>query len=321
MLGLVVATTLLTVPSAGEGGGGGFGRGFGGGGGFSLEPDLTGQTLTVRVVEAETGQPLPGTTVSGATGSAWDPTLTGEDGEVVVPVRQNPRGINVVVRHSGWTSLAVRWRRATDVPAKFELRLEPALPLAGAVVDEAGTPVADAEVLIFGPWHTPPGVPYLAPGQKTRTNLEGQWSIADLPPDAAGVWMVVRHPAFQYAEFDGPPRLPPAEALRDGTAQLVLRPGIPVSGRVVDVAGRPRAGLEVELSFTEGRLRQKSSATTGTDGVFRFNGGTEGKNWVRVQADGRWGRVVSFDVGEAAIDLGDVVAGVDVNEEQPPRRR
>ncbi|HKH44314.1 MAG TPA: carboxypeptidase-like regulatory domain-containing protein [Thermoanaerobaculia bacterium] len=141
----------------------------------------------------------------------------------------------------------------------------------GRVVDEAGRPVAGAEVEIEGSpfdlWteKLPAFVRDLGT-QRARTGPAGRFRIHDLPEGEFE--LTIRHPSFVPFQGDRPIR-----GGRSGNlGRFVLRRGEALRGLVTDPEGRPIAGLP--LWAVTAQMEQEEipppSATTGPDGTFEI---------------------------------------------------
>lgn len=102
----------------------------------------------------------------------------------------------------------------------------------GRVLDEDGKPIAGAIVDMDYPKNQ-----MIAEGGKAMTDDEGRFSRL-LPPDADRVRVTVNHPAFLGSRTLNLPT-PATSALRDGTAVMTLKRGLPLEGVVLDDAGKP----------------------------------------------------------------------------------
>lgn len=164
------------------------------------------------------------------------------------------------------------------------LVLAPARGARGRIQDPAGRPIAGAAVTVRAA---------LRPGSPRTLPLAGEAPAADkgaltVQSDGQGVFSV---PACPAAELElavrrtgYAPALLPALRLPDGISPggpadlgvVVLRPGAPIAGRVVDQRGRPVAEAEVfalrdpvDVNSVERTLKgRKPAASTAADGRF-----------------------------------------------------
>jgi protocatechuate 3,4-dioxygenase beta subunit len=149
----------------------------------------------------------------------------------------------------------------------------------GRVLDLAGQPVPEAEVLLRAA--RPPKRSDLQPIEPLRpeeepyraaTDARGIFTIRELP--ALQVDVIARKPGFAPSVVRGLQIRPGKTPQPAG--DLVLRPGVRLAGRVVDRAGRGIAGAAVhlvqqidDLDRLEARLRERQPAAVSTgDGTF-----------------------------------------------------
>lgn len=161
------------------------------------------------------------------------------------------------------------------------LVLAPARGARGRIQDPAGRPVAGAEVTVRAALR--PGSPRTLPlsgeapaadkGAFTvQSDGQGAFSFPACP--AAKLELAVRHPG--YAPTLLPSLRLPAGGGSADLGVVVLRPGAPIAGRVVDQRGRPVAEAEVfalrdpvTVNSVERTLKgRKPAATTTADGRF-----------------------------------------------------
>lgn len=143
--------------------------------------------------------------------------------------------------------------------------------LSGAVLTDGGEPLQGAFVVAFD---------LRLNYSYTTTSLTGEWTITELP---AGQWRLEVIPPDHANR--APRFLPDARGYCDGTLLTVaedgsltdldfsLAEGAQLSGRLIDVAGAPVAGAEVEASGVDDRvLGMSRQAETDADGRFTLNG-------------------------------------------------
>jgi uncharacterized GH25 family protein len=199
-----------------------------------------------RVTTAD-GKPL-------ARALVWDlndpghTTRTGADGRWELAVRRGFGGrLGVAAGAPGWATAEVR---QDSEHAGFDLVLSAPATLEGRVVDRAGVPVAQAEV-VCEPIAGGPGV---AP-RYARTAVDGTFQLVALVPDTAGR-VTARLPQRASAHADLAPMA--SGATRRGL-ELTLELHRRAIGLVVGRDGKPVAGARVRLgSSTESDLRMIS---------------------------------------------------------------
>ncbi len=191
----------------------------------------------------------------------------------------------------------MKWQKNGDplqLPESYTVKLEPAVPIAGKVLDENGQPIADATVSlsISGLERRTWGVfsdRFDIFGETVTTDAAGEWRFADAPRKLDGLGIRISAEGFQPTTTGGTGDFRTSTgltyaSLRDGTADVVLSRGITLSGRVEDADGR----AVPDARLTVGRDRWGSNLpTTTTDerGAFTFAGlGPEEAEWLSVEA-------------------------------------
>jgi thiol-disulfide isomerase/thioredoxin len=266
-----------------------------------LEPNCNFDgVLKVRVVDKETGAPIIGAEVYpymsvDDEGVVADAILTSTNGTALVkyPVgRTSYVGLELSkTGHAGRTGI---WQSG-NIPGEITYRLTVGrATIQGVVLDQAGQPVAGAEVrfINYGTDNTS-GDQVSLPAESGRTDAAGHWSIQGLPENYQDFGVTVTHPDFPQAQFfaDGPGKrgyqgnhVSTADFF-SGKAVLKLSSGYKLSGTVRDEAGRPLTNAMVFAGFD----RYMSGAIkTNADGGGNFslkNLGL-GENYLTLSAPG-----------------------------------
>jgi hypothetical protein len=151
------------------------------------------------------------------------------------------------------------------IPDKFHFKLARGTKLGGTVVDESGDPIAGVAVNVsvevrepaWGKNPDPMISTWLTDSDfgegSVMTDKEGRWSIDNAPGQVGAKDFEFRtkfmHPEFirdtRWGELQGKQGVTTTQ-LRDASARIVLRRGIPVTGTVVDASDKPvRAGIVI----------------------------------------------------------------------------
>jgi protocatechuate 3,4-dioxygenase beta subunit len=143
--------------------------------------------------------------------------------------------------------------RPVDTSATARMRA--ARPIGGTVRDEAGRPIAGAVVVVTATGHAEPRSRAKIPrGYEitfevpTVTDADGRWRSACVSPDATNFDLQLIHPEYvsgRCATLGGSGRRPPLDGLRAFSDTQIMARGVRLSGRVLDLRGRPIAGAEV----------------------------------------------------------------------------
>jgi len=278
--------------------------------GIDPSPETTGtnaeiRTLTVTVLDAGTGQPLPGAEVFVPYIGEWNKPrpkrLTDGQGKFVlrfvsVPKEQRRQmsnfGVSAISQDHAQRS--IMWTSsAGDVyegmPQEITLKLENGIPIGGVVQDERGQPLAGVRVLLSGSDYR--GFTMGNSERKTHeysevsqsdkkspaavTDASGRWNFAHFPSDLERVEVTFIRPDEAQESFSTPsddyfrqrPLISFTE-LKAQTAVTKLSDGVTVRGMVVDEAGHPLSGVKVKEGYGHGNIVRVSEFTTGADGRF-----------------------------------------------------
>jgi RNA polymerase sigma factor (sigma-70 family) len=263
--------------------------------------------FTFRALDAENGRPLGGARVLAV--AATDPAnvnlqtnlVTDPRGWCEVPlVYSNPLMLAVGVLADGYEERCVALGGKESIPDNYVLNLKRGTRIGGVVQDEAGNPVAGANIYVqfYGTgdaeWRESqrerPGFP-ADDIVVARTDAAGRWRFGSASSSDGGYALEVGHPDFPRASFTTDAdehgrgivsRLAAAD-LHAGTAVLVVHAGLNLRGAVTEESGRPIAGVKVTLGqFASGN---NSATETGTEGSFVLRSLPAGANYVTFVAD------------------------------------
>jgi protocatechuate 3,4-dioxygenase beta subunit len=241
------------------------------------------------VVNAE-GKPLAGALIEALAGGA------GGDAEAALADRKRsgPDGRFELRRLAGGKLYEVRATQPGFFPATLEMStperarplpplrlvLAPARPATGTVIDDKNRPLVGVRVVLrrSAAASQPEPGRFRVPSAKERgvgeawTDAQGRFTLAE--PPASEVDVLVAHPGFVPA-LQRRRQMPPGTGPWD-LGKVVLRPGVTLSGRVLDKAGRPVEGAEIHrfdgmapVERLEISLRHEKPITkTGADGRF-----------------------------------------------------
>ena len=271
--------------------------------------------LTLTVVDGPTGRPLEGLSLDVRLRSPGRAPLdtfkrtTDADGTAPIVLPDRVAGtLAIGVREAGYVPVELRWSigPGRPLPSSYTLRLDPGTTIGGRLVDEQGRPIEGAKVLVWVPREDRrdrlPVVVDLFNAPVT-TDAEGRWQYDLVPPDLEKVMLNVEPPGFIPARYfvggytGGAPPSVTIERLRDRSAELVLKRGLTVFGRVRDDAtGDPIAGAAVRLG-TNLFGGNDPATETDADGRYRFTNATPGFRILTVQAAGHAPQATKAAVG------------------------
>lgn len=205
---------------------------------------------------------------------------------------------------------AVARRQVTGGLTGPDFLLSPGAAVAGAVVDSRGRPLPEVELEAV-----PAGsLPMDAPGapRRVRSDAKGRFAIGGLDPALSWTLRAIR-PGFLPGTLSLG-NLKPLALKSD--LRIVLRPGRPAFGRVIDEAGRPLAGVEVSLlpaeqaGWPEIGREQVAQASSDAKGRFTLDMLPAARVDLEARARGYAPilvRGLTIPPGEKAFDLGSVV--------------
>ncbi|WP_337173934.1 carboxypeptidase regulatory-like domain-containing protein [Paludisphaera sp.] len=262
------------------------------------EPPM--KTLTVRVVEAETGQALPGVEVTyrhhGRPGSKRvDGKLTTDaDGSASVKYDPSLASSNfaITLRKPGFVPAHVLWsgeRRPIQIPDVKELKMPRGTTIGGVVTDEAGRGIEGATVTLSVPPTESDLGNYRFSLATPTTDAQGRWRIDEAPSVLQGVAVRVEHPRYRSSHGGL------ARGLDGVTA--VLKKGGTVRGKVVGPDGQPVADAVVSLDRAEFSPDPPTSRTDAAGG-FSLENCEAGPGFLTVQAEGLAPEVRAVEVAE-----------------------
>jgi hypothetical protein len=241
----------------------------------AVEPVLAPAGLIVSVVDRD-GKPISEATVhagmqfeesGGSERQSWTET-TPADGTVRLADLPVNGIVWLLVERKGFFPELHNVKLETGGRREVKVTLRAGGVAVGRVVDEAGRPVAGAEVEIEGSpfdlWteKLPAFVRDLGT-QRTRTGPAGRFRIHDLPEGEFA--LTIRHPSFVPFQGDRPIQ----GGWSGSLGRFVLRRGETLRGLVTDPEGRPIAGLPLWAN-TEQEELPPPSAITGPDGTFEI---------------------------------------------------
>jgi hypothetical protein len=285
--------------------------------GTPLTIDLArGGAIQGTVRDGDTGQPLAGVRIEARDAGALSVSGEPEAGRVTATSDAEGRftvgglapGLHRVIargRAAGFAS-----RAGVRVGSRVDLLLFPAATITGTVTGPDNRPLAGASVHAVGASlrrPSPDVEPTDAQGRYEINGLEGgEYDVVAMAPGLApGVAPDVTLERRSEARID-----------------LVLRPGVRVKGRLVDLRERPVAGRvivgEIEGRTTPHVLADRFTTEAPADGRFELAAVPPGENALGVLAPGHAFQRVDFtarandrvvDVGDVRLETGVVIRG------------
>ena len=283
--------------------------------------------LEIRVTRA--GRAEPGAAIEivhepsapGPEGSA-SPALHASDEDGLLKLQLAPGSVRAVAWSTDACALPASAALATAAPARIELALEPAFPVAGRVIDAVtGAPLAGATVALwtFAERDTVttaadgsflhPRFPGRAPAQQIAARATGHGvSACYLRIAADGRWKIAARTAGEQSlQGSGTPWV-----------ELALVPELRVRGRAVDAGGRPLAGARVSAEgFYHVRpsvaSRDRAVGTSAADGLFELAGlRSDIGHSLLIEALGCAHELLELESDATELDLGTLVLAREV---------
>lgn len=267
--------------------------------------------LLLRVLDSENETPIANARLTLVQTADFPNRLTnvlatGQRGECLVPIDRTPAqnwNSRIEIYRDGYVPKYVSWSAAQgdaiqDIPAEYTTKLIRGVNIGGMVANAKGEAISDAKVVftVSGP----------SPGASlTRERLtmmgfyhaevtdgQGRWHCNHVPSEFGMIDYVVSHPDYITGWFVmaklGPTTNSGSiylaeEALRNGTATMILKPGLVVAGAVVDEGGQPVVSAKVTCRNGHEPLANQA---VGLNGRFRFSNASDKESILTVQAEG-----------------------------------
>jgi len=281
-----------------------------------------GPVLDFRVINARTKEPLPDVRLElrnagkGIDGRDVKIQTTDAEGRSLIPLPDaQSTAVRVYPSKAGFVPLRVYW--ASDpapqvMPKKVTVPMQPATTYGGVIRNEQGDPVPGVEVTVHY-WQRLGDDPNLRVqiDEKTISDKDGRWQVDVMPDNIVEDWLRIFlvHPDYVSDELRRAMILvpitkrPSIKALREQNAEMVMRRGLTLEGRVVDEAGRPISGAFVyseEYYWIDGA---RPAAKTTEDGRFQVRAVKPGNVILTVKAPGYASQLIEEDTNGSASPL------------------
>ncbi len=212
---------------------------------------------------------------------------TNEQGELFFKIPQKMKRFNLSIKKSDFGPYWAGWsvsERTESVPEKFTAILETGWSVGGIVVDEAGKPIAGAQVSPSVKYKKRPGdKSELYVGTRISTDAKGRWQFHYVPESESEVFLSVNHPEFSpWRERISRDQFE-VRKNRGPSAKVELQRGLDITGSVTDEKGKPISGALVRTKF----MNDIRKATTDEHGIYVLSGCEPRLTRVVVSAKGR----------------------------------
>ncbi len=246
------------------------------------------RTIRFNVVHAETGKPLSDVLLNLSIDRKRSIGRTGAEGRYTIKLpKKEPWEVIVWANRPRFVPMQVYFRgfsQRFELPSTYTLKLSPGTEIGGRVLEPDGKPVRGATVHVSMPFEEAMERVYVS-DVPVPTDAEGRWVCGVMPENIEGVRLHVTHPAHIGDRNSYSRPTPPLAKLRDKSYVMEMKPGLSVSGRVVDKDDKPVDGAHVILG-REGFVDGLPKTRTDKQGRFRFDSAEPGTNRVTVYAPG-----------------------------------
>ena len=252
--------------------------------------------IAFDVVESATNKPIDGVKLTARLNNQQRTWTTDEAGHARLDVDGGARSLTITATRDGYVPMTVTWTsprpRESALPGEYLLKMERGTTIGGAVTDEAGKPIAGADVTLsiqrkgegprgrFAAFGGPAGGSPQQPSERAavtgirlKTDPEGRWQFDQAPANVETVRVQLAHPDVLRDDPTSPRTPPLLEKLRDRSAVMVMNKGVTVAGRVTDAQGNPVAGAQVSFGARRFGNRASPTVTSGADGRFELPNG------------------------------------------------
>ncbi len=195
---------------------------------------------------------------------------TNELGQLAVAWARSSGYVVFAIEQPGYAPYWAQWN-SDGLPEEHTAELDAAWSVGGIVVDEAGNPIADAEVSPSVDFKKRPGdSTHLGVGNSVKTDADGKWRYDMVPVSSEKdyVFVSIDHPSHQ------PQRLPLPRSeyeIKSGalpSRTIVLKSGVTITGKVIDGSGNPIEGATVRTKF----VNEVREAKTDAAGMYSIGG-------------------------------------------------
>jgi beta-lactamase regulating signal transducer with metallopeptidase domain/protocatechuate 3,4-dioxygenase beta subunit len=250
-----------------------------------------GQVIDVRVINAQTKDPIPGVKLElqnqgpGINFQDIKVHTTDADGRSQVTLPDlPPTAVRIYPTKAGLVPLRVYWEgEPTPVmPKSVTIPMERAKAFGGTIRNEAGEPIPNVAINI-NYWAKGAGEnPHLRANidAKATSDKDGRWQVNVMPAkiekDLLRIFLT--HPDYisdHLSRIITPipvTEQPPIEKLFDQTAVMIMRKGGTIQGRVTDKDGKPIRNAAIHESEYYWFGSKKPRAQTDGEGNFRIAG-------------------------------------------------
>jgi len=250
--------------------------------------DYPWNVIDINVINKQDKKPMDGVELDIRIDSRKKRKVTDQNGKCRIIFRKGQIDyISIKVSKDGYVPVRKVWRLAEkniEIPDEYTFSIEPGTSIGGIIKDKQGKPIEGAKVFLLVPGGNETERVAIR-GQEEITDANGRWCCDIVPLELDDVWIRLTHPDYIDDEIYGLTPRPTIEKLRDMTGVMVMKKGLEVTGRVLDMNELPIKGASV----AQGSDRFGSnypSTKTDDEGRFKFTSVRPGDMVLTVQAKG-----------------------------------
>lgn len=173
-------------------------------------------------------------------------TVTDASGRCTIQLPADVQAMYATCQAPGYVPASMYWsgQGSQGVPAQFIWTAEKGTVIGGHVRDERGRPISGVQVMIVTSGGGRAGAPTPNLQQLAiRTDRRGKWRCDAAPAKLSHMMIGLTHPRFISDNF--PNRTAKPEELRNEAAEMVMKEGITLTGKVTDAKDKPIVGATV----------------------------------------------------------------------------
>jgi len=245
--------------------------------------------LDLTVVNKQTGEPMEGVRLEIVINQNETDVLTDKQGRYRLDFGQKPPGLLHIQALKERFAPKLLWFHTKgsvlQIPASYTLALEPGISIGGLVVDEQGEPVEGATVRIDIHDMCADCVERIGLREcRKRTDADGRWLLDTVPAEPGHLSIRASHPDYVDEKINDD-MTGNLDKLRAGTAVMVMKKGLSLTGVVLTADGEPIEGATI----MQGEHRWGTNypeTTSDAFGQFSFAKAKSGDMVLTVQAEG-----------------------------------
>ncbi|HUT95257.1 MAG TPA: carboxypeptidase regulatory-like domain-containing protein [Thermoguttaceae bacterium] len=254
------------------------------------------RSLLLTVLD-DNDKPVPGAKVTvrirQVTRGPWKVTRhpCDERGRLRVDVPQEtPHYYALRVELPGFAPFWAEWenRDVPDpIPESYTARLDPGRLIGGIVQNEEGEPIQGAKVSPrFNLKMREERTRALGASTDITTDAQGRWTYLSFPADLRQLEIGLEHPDYLATRATEPTSKFALSADEAPAGVLVMKRGLPITGKVTDEEGRPVAGAVVRYRDSRDYGIRILKAETDENGSYRLANGRPGDTFLTASAEG-----------------------------------